>query len=120
MPAGFLASTIAHVGGARELAALPNGDVIVGTSGSTVAIIPNAESAGAAGTPATFATIGDPPAQGVAYGAGFVFVATQHGIYRIPYASGAQSGTATKIASVRTGPVAPNSDGDVHTTARSA
>ena len=116
VPAGFLVSTIAHVGGARELAALPNGDLIVGTSGTTVAIIPNAESAGAAGTPATFATVGDAPAQGVAYGGGFVFVATQHGVYRIPYASGAQSGTAAKIASVRTGPVAPNSDGDVHIT----
>lgn len=116
VPAGFLASVITHVGGARELAALPNGDLIVGTSGTTVAIIPNAESAGAAGTPATFATVGDAPAQGVAYGASFVFVATQHGVYRIPYATGAQSGTAAKIASVRTGSVAPNSDGDVHTT----
>ena len=116
VPAGFLVSTIAHVGGARELAALPNGDLIVGTSGSSIAIVPNAESAGAAGASATFATVGDAPAQGVAYGANFVFVATQHGVYRIPYASGAQSGTAAKIASVRTGPVAPNSDGDVHTT----
>ncbi|HEY6233576.1 MAG TPA: hypothetical protein VIW69_00560, partial [Candidatus Elarobacter sp.] len=105
-----------HVGSARALAALPNGDLIVGTLGATVAIIPNAESAGAAGTPATFATVGDGPAQGVAYGAGSVFVATQHGVYRIAYASGAQSGTAVKIASVRTGSVAPNSDGDVHTT----
>jgi glucose/arabinose dehydrogenase len=102
VPAGFLASTIAHVANARELAALPNGDVIVGTSGTTVAIIPNAESAGVAGTPATFATVGDAPAQGVAYGSGFVFVATQHGVYRIPYTTGAQSGTAVKIASVRT------------------
>ncbi len=116
VPAGFIASTIAHVGGARELAALPNGDLIVGTGGTTVAIVPNAESAGVAGAPATFATIADGPAQGVAYGSGFVFVATQHGVYRIPYTTGAQSGTAAKIASVRTGSVAPNSDGDVHTT----
>jgi glucose/arabinose dehydrogenase len=116
VPAGFLASTIAHVGGARELAALPNGDLIVGTGGSTVVIVPNAESSGAAGAPATFATVGDGPAQGVAYGAGFVFVATQHGVYRIPYSSGAQSGTPAKIASVRTGPVSPTTDGDVHTT----
>lgn len=116
VPAGFIVSTIAHVAGARELAALPNGDLIVGTGGSTVAIVPNAESAGAAGTAATFATVGDGPAQGVAFGAGYVFVATQHGVYRIPYSSGAQSGTAAKIASVRTGTVAPNSDGDVHTT----
>jgi glucose/arabinose dehydrogenase len=116
VPAGFIASTIAHVAGARELAALPNGDLIVGTGSSTVAIVADAESAGAAGAAATFATLPDSPAQGVAYGAGYVFVATQHGVYRIPYATGAQSGTPAKIASVRTGPVAPNSDGDVHTT----
>jgi glucose/arabinose dehydrogenase len=116
VPAGFIVSTIAHVASARELAALPNGDLIVGTGGSTIAIIPNAESAGAAGSPATFADVGDAPAQGVAYGAGYVFVATQHGVYRIPYSNGAQSGTPAKIASVRTGSVAPNSDGDVHTT----
>ncbi|HEY0395413.1 MAG TPA: hypothetical protein VGD01_13025 [Candidatus Elarobacter sp.] len=115
VPAGFLVSKIASVGSARELAALPNGDLIVGTSGTSIMIVPNAESAGAAGAPATFASIPDAPAQGVAYGGGFVVVATQHGVYRIPYASGAQSGTPQKIASVRTGPVAPNSDGDVHT-----
>jgi len=115
-PQGFLVSHIATVGGARELAALPNGDLIVGTLGSSIAIVPNAESAGAAGTPATFATLPDSPAQGVAFGAGFVFVATQHGVYRIAYTAGAQSGTPAKIASVRTGAIAPNSDGDVHTT----
>lgn len=116
VPSGFLVSQIAQVGGARELAALPNGDLIVGTSGSTVVIVPNAESAGAASAPQTFATLPESPAQGVAYGSNFVFVATQHGVYRIPYATGARSGTATQIASVRTGAVAPNSDGDVHTT----
>jgi glucose/arabinose dehydrogenase len=115
-PQGFLVSHIATVGGARELAALPNGDLIVGTSGSSIAIVPNAESAGATGSPATFATLPDSPAQGVAFGAGFVFVATQHGVYRIPYTTGAQAGTPAKIASVRTGAIAPNSDGDVHTT----
>jgi glucose/arabinose dehydrogenase len=111
-----LVSHIATVGGARELAALPNGDLIVGTSGSSIAIVPNAESAGAAGAPATFAALPDSPAQGVAFGAGFVFVATQHGVYRISYATGARSGTPARIASVRTGAIAPNSDGDVHTT----
>jgi glucose/arabinose dehydrogenase len=116
VPAGFIVSKIASVGGARELAALPNGDLIVGTSGTSVVIVPNAESPGAAGAPATFASINDAPVQGVAYGGGFVFAATQHGVYRIPYASGAQSGTPQKIASVRTGAVAPNSDGDVHST----
>jgi glucose/arabinose dehydrogenase len=116
VPSGFLVSVVANVPGARELAALPNGDLIVGTTGTTVAIVPNAESAGAAGSPSTFATLSDAPANGVAVGGGFVFVATQHGVWRIPYATGAQSGTPQQIASVRSGSVAPNSDGDVHTT----
>jgi len=116
LPSGFVANVVANVSGARELAALPNGDLLVGTSGTTVAILPNAESAGVASTPATFAAINDAPVQGVAYGGGFVFVATQHGVYRIVYANGAQSGTPAKIAAVRTGTVAPNSDGDVHST----
>ena len=93
VPAGFLASTIAHVGSARELAALPNGDLIVGTSGTTVVIVPNAESAGVAGTPATFATLADAPAQGRRIRRRLRVRRTQHGVYRIPYTTGAQSGT---------------------------
>ncbi len=114
VPAGFAASAIAHVGGARELAALPNGDLIVGTSGSSIAIVPGADDPGVAGTPATFASLAEGPAEGVAFGSGYVFAATNHAVWRIPYASGARSGTAQRIASVRSGPVAPNSDGDVH------
>ena len=114
LPAGFGYTTIATVGGARQLAALPNGDLIVGTSGSSVAIVPNAE--GSAGSPATFASLPESPAQGVAFGGGYVFVATQHGVYRIAYTTGTQSGSATQIAMVRTGSPTPGSDGDVHTT----
>ena len=102
VPTGFIVSKIATVGLARELAALPNGDLIVGTGGTAVAIVPNAESSGAAGAVATFANIGDAPVNGVAYGGGFVFVAAQNGVYRIPYTTGARSGTPQKIASVRT------------------
>jgi glucose/arabinose dehydrogenase len=103
VPSGFLVSKIAQVGAARQLAALPNGDLIVGTGGTTVAIVPNAESPGAAGTPSTFATINEAPTQGVAYGGGYVFIASQFGVYRIPYSTGAQSGTPQKIASLRPG-----------------
>jgi glucose/arabinose dehydrogenase len=113
VPSGFIVS---KVGGARELAALPNGDLIVGTGGASVIIVPNAESPGAAGAPLTFATLPEGPAQGVAFGRGYVFVTTQHGVYRILYITGARNGTAQQIASVRSGPIAPNSDGDVHTT----
>jgi glucose/arabinose dehydrogenase len=116
VPQGFVANVVAHVGNARELAALPNGDLLVGTTGAQVAIVPNAESAGTAGTPATFASLPEGPAQGVAFGGGTVFVATQHHVYRIAYVTGAQSGSPVQIASVRAGSAAPNSDGDVHTT----
>jgi len=116
VPAGFVANVIATVGSARELAALPNGDLLVGTGGSSVAIVPNADGPGLAGNPATFANLPDSPAQGVAFGDGFVFVATQYGVYRSAYTTGMTSGSFTKIAAVRTGGVAPNSDGDVHHT----
>lgn len=115
VPSGFAASAIAHVGGARELAALPNGDLIVGTSGSSLALVPGAENPGIAGTPVTFASLSEGPAEGVAFGGGYVFAATSQTVWRIPYATGARSGSAQRIASVRTGPIAPNSDGDVHT-----
>ncbi len=114
VPPGFAASVVAQVGGARELAALPNGDLIVGTSGSSLAIVPNADGPGTAGAPATFAALAEGPAAGVAYGAGYVFAATNRAVWRIPYSSGARSGTAQQIAAVRSGPVAPDSDGDVH------
>ena len=116
VPSGFVANVVADVGGARELAALPNGDLLVATSGSTITIVPNADGPGIAGNAATFASLPDSPAQGIAFGGGFVFVATQYGVYRSAYTTGMTSGAFTKIASVRTGSVAPNSDGDVHTT----
>jgi glucose/arabinose dehydrogenase len=116
VPSGFVVNVIANVGSARQLAALPNGDLIVGRSGASVSIVPNADGPGVARVPSTFATLSEGAAQGVAFGAGYVFVATQHAVWRIPYATGATSGTAQQIAAVRTGSIAPNSDGDVHTT----
>jgi glucose/arabinose dehydrogenase len=115
---GFYGETIANVGSARELATLPNGDLLVGTSGDAIDIVPAADGAGAAGAPRTFVTLGDGPANGVAVAPnGNVYAATNTTIWRIPYKRGdlSESG-ATAIANVRTGPVAPNSDGDVHRT----
>ena len=116
--AGFYAVAIANVGGARELAALPNGDLLVGTTGGTLAIVPGADGAGAAGSPQTFVTLGDDPASGVAVSpAGDVYAAGNTTVWRVPYRPGDRSEPgATAIARVRTGPVAPNSDGDVHRT----
>jgi glucose/arabinose dehydrogenase len=118
---GFAMTTIASVASARELAALPNGDLLVGTSGTQLYIVPDAESAGAAGAASVFITLPDSPAQGVALSADgtAIYAATQYGVYKIPYHSGDQSepnASAVKIASVRTGPVSPGSDGDVHHT----
>ena len=114
LPAGFHGKIVANVGGARELVALPNGDLLVGTSGKSVVIVPNIDGTAETATPATFATLSEGPAEGVSFGGGYVFVGTEHAVWRIPYATGAQSGTAQQIAALRAGSVAPNSDGDVH------
>lgn len=115
---GFTASVVANVAGARELAALPNGDLLAATAGSAIVIIPAAEAAGGAQAPQTFATIADDHASGIALGPdGDVYVGSQNAVWRIAYTSGARSaGAISRVASVRTGPVAPNSDGDVHLT----
>jgi glucose/arabinose dehydrogenase len=119
---GFTLETIAAVNGARELAALPNGDLLVATSGSGLYLVPGAEASGRAGKPVVFATLPDSPAQGVTFVASscLVYVGAQHGIYAMAYVdkqASAQPGTA--IASVRTGEVSnnrPSGDTDVHST----
>ncbi len=114
---GFKLETVATVNGARQLAALPNGDLLVATSGASIYLVPNAEAATLAGAPVKFATVNDTPSQGITFAASTctIYVATQHGVYSIPYTDAQQTGTATQIAHVRTGQIAPNSDGDVHT-----
>lgn len=105
VPSGFVATRIAGVGGARELAALPNGDLLVGTAGTTIEIVPNAEAATTTGAPRVFATMPDAPAAGVAFDAASctIVVGTQFGVYTIPYVDGdTQARGITKIASVRT------------------
>ncbi|MGH7727300.1 MAG: PQQ-dependent sugar dehydrogenase [Vulcanimicrobiaceae bacterium] len=116
-PAGFSVSVVANVGGARQLAFLPDGDLLVGTLGNAVVLVsaPDAGNA-AAGSPVTFATMAEGPAQGVAYGGGYVYVATEHALWRAPYSAGMQSANPLQIASFRQGSIAPNSDGDVHHT----
>ena len=113
---GFYGNTIASIGGARELAALPNGDLLVGTGGNAIYIVPNAESAGVTGTPAVFITLSEGPAEGVTYAPnGAIYASTNTTIWKIAYTPGAQSATsAIAIARVRQGSVAPNSDGDIH------
>jgi glucose/arabinose dehydrogenase len=117
VPAGFHADKIATVGSARELAVAPNGDLLVGTQGTAIDVVPSADGPGVAGAPRTLITLAEGPAHGIALGAGALYAATNTAVWKIPYTAGDLSETsATKIASVRTGPVAPNSDGDVHRT----
>jgi glucose/arabinose dehydrogenase len=124
LPAGFAIETVAQVNGARELAALPNGDLLVGTSGTQVIIVPGAEAAGRAGTPIIFAILPESAAQGVAFAPSscVIYASTQHGIYSMSYVDKQQSAAAkvdTAIAQIRTGSVSPNrpsGDTDVHTT----
>lgn len=115
-PSGFTIETIASIGGARELAALPNGDLLVGTKGSAVYIVPKAE--GASDAPQIFASLDDQRASGVAYAPspGRIFVGTMHHVWLIPYHGERKAVSIRKIADVRAGDVAPGTDGDVHTT----
>jgi glucose/arabinose dehydrogenase len=118
VPKGFSASIIARIQGPRELTFLPSGDLIVGTSSLSVYIVPNADSSNV-GTPSVYATFvpaTESSTNGVVYANGYIYVGTQYSVWRIPDKSCALTGIPSKIASVRQGPVAPNSDGDVHTT----
>jgi glucose/arabinose dehydrogenase len=118
LPAGFAVSAVAKVGAARELAALPNGDLLVGTMGTAIVLVPSADAAVSPKSPRTFATLSDANAQSVSYGPdGNVYAATEHAIWRIGYSAGATSGgPLTRIAGVRSGSVSPTTDGDIHTT----
>jgi glucose/arabinose dehydrogenase len=116
VPPAFQIETIARIDGARELAALPNGDLLVGTAGSDVYIVPIAE--GGAQTPSVFASFADSRAAGVTYAAAqhAVYVSTMHHVWVIPYHGESSAAGVRRIADVRSGPVAPGTDGDVHTT----
>ena len=117
VPRGFSIETIAEVNGARELAALPNGDLIVGTRGKSVYIVADAEER--ARSPLVFASFDDDDATGVAFAAprSEIIVASEHHVYAIAYHRGESRATSLRrIADVRTGPVAPGTDGDVHVT----
>ncbi|MBV9717690.1 MAG: hypothetical protein JOZ77_00020 [Candidatus Eremiobacteraeota bacterium] len=116
VPGGFLIEKIATIAGARELAALPNGDLLVGTKGSDVYIVPQAE--GNAAAPRVFATFDDQLAAGVFYAPSRheVYVGTMHHVWSIAYPAQRNSPAPHRIADVRARSEAPESDGDVHTT----
>jgi glucose/arabinose dehydrogenase len=115
-PKNFSIETVAGVGGAREIAALPNGDLIVGTGGNAVYIVPDAE--GSPEPAHVFATMDDDEAAGVAFAGARceIYIATMHHVWVIPYHGERKASQVRRIADVRTGPVAPGTDGDIHTT----
>jgi glucose/arabinose dehydrogenase len=116
VPAGFTLSVVAKVASPHGLAFLPDGDLLVGSGGSTVSLVPQAD--GVVGVPHVFATFPDSPSYGVAFAGEFIYVATQFALWQIRYHSGDQTASATtKIAAYRQGPIAPHSDGDVHRSA---
>lgn len=114
-------TVVANVPRARELAVAPNGDLFVGTLGTDVYIVPHA--GGNAGTPRVFWQHpasdrgGDAPNAGVALNGRTLYVGGNTSVWMLAYRPGASAAAgATRIAGVRTGSVAPHSDGDVHDT----
>jgi glucose/arabinose dehydrogenase len=103
VPAGFTAERIATVPRARELTVAPNGDLFVGTNGSAIYVVPEAE--GNAGAARQFATFDDSPMAGVFLNGDTLYAGGQFGVYRIAYHAGDREAREKpqKIASVRTG-----------------
>ena len=103
VPPGFTIEIVAHVDGARELAAAANGDLFVGTLGAAVEVVPDAE--GDPGPPRVFARLGDAPDAGVALGNNALYVGTNGAVWKIPYGKGRRepAGQPAKIATVRAG-----------------
>ena len=118
VPAGFTLEAIASISTARQLVALPNGDLLVSTRANEVWIVPNAEGSGAPYAPVVFATINDVPVQGIAFDPTTCTIAigSQHGIYSVPYRDAQTTGTiGPAIAQIRTGPTAHSVDASVDT-----
>lgn len=104
VPAGFTLEVLTTVSQARHVVALPNGDLLIGSNGTDVTLVPHADGA-KAGQPSTFVSIPDAPVNGVAFDAPHctVYVAAKHGIYKIAYVDGQTTAEAGEpIAEVRT------------------
>lgn len=108
--AGFELVAVARVPSPRQLAAAPNGDLLVGTAGHDVYVVSGTE--GTPATPRVFAHFDDDEAAGVTLAGDTAFVGTEHGVWRLPFRGGASAtrGSARRIATVRPG------GGDDHVT----
>jgi glucose/arabinose dehydrogenase len=122
VPSGFALTTIAMIAMARQLAALPNGDLLVATNGTSVYLVPNADGTTSPGAPVVFTTTGETPAQGIAFDPSSctIYLSSEHNIYAMAYVDAQQGAVSgTPIANVRTGDISPNrpsGDTDNHTT----
>jgi glucose/arabinose dehydrogenase len=116
VPPGFSLEAIAKIAGARELASLPDGGLIVGTSGANLYVVLDAEASPDASRILT--RLDDDLAAGVSFSAprSEIYVGTMHHVWAIPYRRALTAAQPRSIADVRTGPVAPGTDGDVHNT----
>jgi glucose/arabinose dehydrogenase len=107
-----------QVSSPRELAALPNGDLIAGTLDSDVYLVRGAQTNSARAQ--LLAKLPDANAAGVAYSARRheLFVGTENGIFAARYIPGSDrlQSDPVRIARVRTGGIPAGSDGDVHRT----
>lgn len=103
---GFVMEAVARINGARHIAPLANGDLIVGTLSDVVWYVPHADAA-KAGAPTYFLQrTGEEPVHGVFFHEPScnVFAASQTSIYRIPYSDAQTTATAGEpIAHVRPG-----------------
>lgn len=115
LPAGFAAEVIATIPNARQMAALPNGDLLVAALDTQVHLIAGAE--GTPSVPSVYFDIPDAPVHGIVFdpATSTVFMAGQHGVWSAPYAQGHAPAQPKKIASVRTGGIS-GTDGDTHIT----
>jgi glucose/arabinose dehydrogenase len=117
---GLTIEIIGTADNARQLAALPNGDLLVATNDNRIWIFPNAEQDGAAGTPSVFATLPESPAQGITFvpNSCTIYVGTRHHVYAMTYSDGQMTGTPSNaLATFRQGKTAgTNGDNDEHIT----
>jgi glucose/arabinose dehydrogenase len=116
VPNGFLIETIASIPAPRELVALPDGNLIVGTLGRDVYVVADAE--GRAVSPRVFATLDDDRAAGIAFSTArsAIYVATTNHVWVLAYPGKPNAPDVRRIADVRAGAIAPETDGDVHMT----
>ena len=116
VPNGFLIETIASIPAARELVALPDGNLIVGTLRHDVYVVPDAE--GLALSPRVLATLDDDRAAGVTFSTSRseIYVATTNHVWALAYPGKGNAPNVRRIADVRAGVIAPETDGDVHMT----